>query len=204
MPVDSLTVFRIRQALWPSALVQSTWSFTKVLIADDIRKIAEMLGLRSSSRPPPPLEQILARNPQLFRGPIPTKDGPPALPQTIGDATKAITGANDPDKSALTGSSSEEIQVAGAKQALAFRAHLTDAMKAFKKKFAQTFKPAPNYPPRGSILISGLVEIDSPRAWLVFDVRAAWDPKTKTFDARSMNIQMRRTQLKKQGPIGRP
>src|SRR6266536_1247718 len=156
-----------------------------------------MLGLRSSSRPPPPLEQILARNPQLFRGPIPTKDGPPALPQTIGDATKAITGANDPDKSALTGSSSEEIQVAGAKQALAFRAHLTDAMKAFKKKFAQTFKPAPNYPPRGSILISGLVEIDSPRAWLVFDVRAAWDPKTKTFDARSMSIQMRRTQLKK-------
>jgi len=46
------------------------------------------------------------------------------------------------------------------------------------------------------------VELDSPKAWLVFDVKAAWDPKTRSYDARSMHLKLRRMQLKKQGPVG--
>jgi hypothetical protein len=85
---------------------------------------------------------------------------------------------------------------------MAFHAHFFRAIMAFKVKMAQTWRPAPNYPPRGSILVSGLVELDSPKAWLVFDVKAAWDPKTRSYDARSMLLQLRRMQLKKQGPAG--
>jgi hypothetical protein len=85
---------------------------------------------------------------------------------------------------------------------MAFHAHFFRAIMAFKVKMVQTWRPTQNYPPRGSILVSGLVELDSPKAWLVFDVKAAWDPKTRSFDARSMHLQLRRMQLKKQGPAG--
>lgn len=206
MPVDSLTVFRIRQAFWPSALAQSFWSFTKVMVADDAKRIARMLGIRTSP-PPPSLEQILAKHQQLIKGPSPTKDGPTKQPQALGDATKAITNTNppDPEKSSLMGKGSEELEVGpGTRTAMAFHAHFFRAIMAFKLKLQQTWKPAPNYPPRGSILVSGLVELDSPKAWLVFDVKAAWDPKTKSYDARSMNLQLRRMQMKKQGPLGGP
>jgi hypothetical protein len=81
--------------------------------------------------------------------------------------------------------------------------HLQKAYMAFKMKFAQTWRPAPNYPPRGSILVSGLIELDSPKAWLVVDVKAAWDPKTQQYDVRSMQIVVRRLQMKRQAPLGR-
>jgi hypothetical protein len=199
-PVDSLTVFRLRQALWPAALVKSFWSFTKVMFVDDVKRIAGILGIRSSP-PPPSLEQMLARHQQLMKGPqIPSKDGPPALPQPPSDGTKAITAPTSPEKSTLTGKKENEMEVSAA--AMAFHGHFFRAIMAFKAKMAQTWRPAPNYPPRGSILVSGLVELDSPKAWLVFDVKAAWDPKTRSYDARSMHLQLRRMQLKKQGPVG--
>jgi len=203
-PVDSLTVFRLRQALWPSALIQSFWSFTKVMVADDAKRIAGMLGMRSSP-PPASLDQILARHQQLMKRPqTPSKDGPPAaLPQPAGDATKAITAAASPEKSTLTGRKQDEVEVGPTTNAaMVFHAHFFRAIMAFKSKMAQTWRPAPSYPPRGSILVSGLVELDSPKAWLVFDVKAAWDPKTRSYDGRSMHLQLRRMQLKKQGPTG--
>ena len=206
MPVDSLTVFRIRQALWPSAIAQACWSFTKVMLVDDAKRIARMLGIQTG---PPPLtmEQILAKHQQLIKGPSPTKDGPTKQPQGLGDATKAITHPSPPtpEKSSLTEKGSEEFEVGtGTRAAMALHAHFFRAIMAFKIKFQQTWKPAPDYPPRGSVIVSGLVELDSPRAWLVFDVKAAWSPETKLYDARSMQLQLRRMQMKKQGPLGGP
>jgi hypothetical protein len=169
------------------------------MVVDDAKRIAGMLGIRSGP-PPPSLEQMLARHQQLMKGPqIPSKNGP-ALPQPAGDPTKAITAASPPEKSTVTGKKGDEVEIGSA--AVAFHGHFLRAMMAFKAKMAQTWRPAPNYPPRGSILVSGLVELDSPKAWLVFDVRAAWDPKTRSYDARSMHLQLRRMQLKKQGPAG--
>ena len=204
-PVDSLTVFRLRQALWPSALFKSFWNFTKVAVADDTKRLAGMLGIRSSS-PPPSLEQIVARHQQLMKGPqLPSKDGPPALPQPPGDPKNAITTTTSTEKTSLTRRKEDEQQLGPATSAaMVFHAHFLRPIMAFKAKMAQTWRPAPNYPPRGSILVSGLVELDSPKAWLVFDVKAAWDPKTKSYDPRSMHLQLRRMQLKKQGPAGGP
>ncbi|KAF8860049.1 hypothetical protein BDZ45DRAFT_703998 [Acephala macrosclerotiorum] len=198
-PVDSLTVFRTRNALWPSPLIQSFWSFTKVMVADDIKYIAARLGLRSA-QPPASLEQIVAQHQQVFKGPgtpqLPTKDGPPSSAQP----PQPITNPPRPDKTPLAGKKPEEIDLSSAPMAL--HAHFFRPIMAFKAKLAQTWKPARDFPPRGSILVSGLVELDTPKAWLVFDVKAAWDPKARAYDPRSMHVQLRRMQLKKQGPIG--
>ncbi|KAH7371455.1 hypothetical protein BKA64DRAFT_698951 [Cadophora sp. MPI-SDFR-AT-0126] len=175
-PVDSLTVFRIRQALWPSALVQSFWSFTKVMVVDDVKRIAGMLGIRSGP-PPPSLDQLLARHQQLLKGPqapqLQSKDSTPTQPPTVAQPPKGMPGSAE--KPALMGKGPDEEELAS--KGMAFHAHFFRPIMAFKAKLAQTWKPAPNYPPRGSILVSGMVELDSPRAWLVFDVKAAWDPK---------------------------
>ncbi|KAG0651316.1 hypothetical protein D0Z07_2130 [Hyphodiscus hymeniophilus] len=198
MPVEPLTVSRIRNILWPSPVMKSSWSFIKVLVAEDIRSIAKVLGLQTGS-PTTTIEQVLAKHAELTRLPPPppkkdSKDGPSPLPpltQTPGRATI-------PTRPEIKTTGEEKTAV----QQGPLQGHLAKPILAFKTEFQKNFKPAKNYPPRGSILVTGLVEVDSPRAWLVFDVRAAWDPSTKTYDPLSMVLSLRRLQMKKQGPVG--
>lgn len=197
-PVDSLTVFRQRQALWPTALAASTWSFTKIMVEDHFKRAANMLGFNTP--PPPSLEQILAQHHKHMKNPIPSKEGPPSqLPPPL-DSSKP-PGSSNPS---LAGVSEDEDGEANPVTNVVtnLQSHFMRPMMAFRAKLSQTWKPVKNYPPRGSILVSGFVEVDAPKAWLVFDVKAAWDPKEKDFDARSMHVKLRRFQLKKQGPAG--
>jgi len=169
------------------------------MVKDEYKKIASKLGL-SSSPPPPSLEQIIARHQQLMKNPqAPSPDGPPAQPSVMGTTPKAI-GNGPSEKSAIAGKGDQEIEINPAAKIV--HAHFMRPIMAFRAKLAQTWRPAQNFPPRGSLLVSGLVEIDSPKAWLVFDVHAAYDPKDKEFDPRSMKVELRRFQLKKQGPVG--
>ncbi len=197
--VDSLTVFRIRQALWPSALFQSFWTLTKVLVEDDTKRLAKLLGFESS--PASSFDQLLEiRRQQIskLKGvQAPNKDGPTPA-SVVTDPAKAIVKASEKD---IAGKGPEEAQISpAAKAGIALGVHFVRPILAFKSKLAQTWKPAPHYPPKGSIIISGMVELESTRAYLVFDVKSAWDPKTKEFDARSTIVVLRRWQLKKQGP----
>lgn len=80
--------------------------------------------------------------------------------------------------------------------------HFFGGILAFKQKMAEKWKAPVAYAPRGSIIVSGLVELDAPKAWVVMDVFAGWDPKTKAFDPYSMLIRVRRLQPKKQQAMG--
>lgn len=75
--------------------------------------------------------------------------------------------------------------------------------KAFKKQFLKAWKRVPEQPPRGCILVSGLVELEAPKGYTVVDVVAYWDPKTRQFDNKSMMVRLRRFQMKNQAPIRR-
>lgn len=166
-----------------------------------MKRVAGMLGINTT--PPPSLEQILARHQQIMKTPTLSKDD--SAVSTVNDPSKAIVKAPAaaPEKSSVMGEDSEDMEPNAATQiAMALQAHFLRPIMAFKAKMAQTWKPVKDYPPRGSILISGFVEVDAPKAWLVFDVKAAWDPKTREFDARSMILSLRRFQQKKQGPSG--
>jgi len=217
MPVDSLTVFRIRQALWPSALTQSLWSFSKVLFWHDTSKIGGMLGIQT--KPQPSVDTILAQAMKRSssqsdepKQPAEENSSPPTATadRDLGDSprpdpNRAIDKPPSEQLDALTKAikaDAQRVQEENDNIPPALRSHLLQAFMAFKTKFAQTWRPAPDYPPRGSILVSGLIELDSPKAWLVIDVRAAWDPKTRQYDLRSMYLGMRRLQMKRQAPLG--
>ncbi|TVY22992.1 hypothetical protein LHYA1_G008809 [Lachnellula hyalina] len=205
-PVDSLTVYRLRHVLWPSALALSFWNFTKVLIVDDTKRIASMLGIRSTPSAPS-IEQLLQKQQQMMKGSLPNKDGPPA--QAEGETTsspKAMIKISTAAKTRLSEQPEEkttqETEIwPGTRVAVALHQHFNHAIMAFKGKFLQTWHPTANYPPRGSILVSGMVELEAPKAYLVFDVNAAWDPQVQDFDARSMVVKLRRFQWKSQGPV---
>lgn len=205
MPVDSLTVHRIRQAFWPSALVLSSWSFAKTLFLDDTRRLAKFLGLQTNNSPPS-FETFINQHQQMMKRPMPTKDGPPKAPQSLPDARKAITKtptlANSEPSGKVADASDESNELNKQGPGHQLYIHFFRAIMAFKLTLQKTWRPAPEYPPRGSILASGLVELETPKAWLVFEVKAAWDPKIRQYDPRSMHIALRRLQMKKQGPLG--
>jgi hypothetical protein len=200
MPVDSVTVFKIRQVLWPSALVQSFWNFTKVLFVEDSKRVAGMLGIQTQNPQLQSIDQMLARQQQMIKS-IPNKNGPGQLSPGTDDASKSIIKVPTPVPAGSQGKNSEGEELGVAQKAVvALQQRFFAPLLAFRSKLMQTWRPAPSYPPRGSILLSGMVELESSRAYLVFDVRAAWDPKEKAYDARSMQLKLRRFQFKQQGP----
>ncbi|KAL3425715.1 hypothetical protein PVAG01_02506 [Phlyctema vagabunda] len=201
MPVDSLLVHKIRQAFWPTALVKSTWSFTKTLFIEDTKRFARFLGFQSQP-PPISIDQVIAKQQQMITKQFPTKDGPAKKPEGLSDAPNNITNPPQLDKSNISGKGTAEPNSQILPTAMIYE-HFFRAIMAFKLTLQQTWKPAPSFPPRGSILVGGLVELDSSKAWLVFDVKAAWDPKTRQYDTRSLNIRLRRMQPKKQAPLDR-
>ena len=77
---------------------------------------------------------------------------------------------------------------------------LSTAIHVFQHSLVRTWK-MPRVPPeRGSIIISGLVEVVGSKATCVLDVRAAYHPKENRWVG--VNIGMRRLQAKRQSPRG--
>ncbi|KAH8817136.1 hypothetical protein F5884DRAFT_778527 [Xylogone sp. PMI_703] len=205
MPVDSSTVFKIRRAFWPSPLAQSFWAFTKVLVAQEFQQLANILGIKTEQSSPAfdPIEMLRQR--QLQRpNPAPSPNGPPKQP-TLTDAATAMGSMSFPPKTPMVGKDSQDVDTTAGpatKVGMSLHAHFMRPIMAFKMKLAQTWRSANAMPPRGSVIVSGMVEINAPKAWLVFDVTAAWDPKTKAYDTKSLVLRLRRVQMKKQWPAG--
>jgi hypothetical protein len=173
----------------------SSWSFVKVLAAEELRNIAGLFGIEMQSPPPPlTMHQVVARHEQVLKNRLPAKNG---AQQPLGDNKKPIIEGAVPDKTNAAGGGLGAVTPSSLPP---FHAHFTHAINAFKMKMGEKWRPAPTFPPRGCIIVQGFVELDAPRAWLVCDVRACWDPKTKAFDPRTLSIKLRRLQMKKQVP----
>lgn len=79
-------------------------------------------------------------------------------------------------------------------------ADLTTMYLTFMATLQSTTKPSSGPPPRGSLVISGLVEMLGSNAMATVDVRAAYDPKERKFVG--VNLAVRRFQERIQGPKG--
>ncbi|KAF5872036.1 uncharacterized protein Bfra_009063ia [Botrytis fragariae] len=135
------------------------------------------------------------------QGPLDAKDEPSQ--QHLDDKSKEIRDITGSGKSTVI----EEIFPALVNSIRDIHAGFAKPIMAAKLKYVEAnrkLRPTQNLHPRGSITVSGFVELESDRAFLVFDVIAAWDPKKKEFDAGSMQLKLRRMQRKKQRPIGLP
>jgi hypothetical protein len=77
----------------------------------------------------------------------------------------------------------------------------SEPWKALKQRFVKTWKPKPEVPPRGSIAVSGLIELETAKSYVVIDVIAWWNPKTRSYHDKSMVMRLRRAQMKNQKPF---
>ncbi|CAD6501527.1 BgTH12-01779 [Blumeria graminis f. sp. triticale] len=200
-PVDSMTVRKLQRALWPSIMTLSSISFFKVVVADFVDQISGIFGFKP--KPPPSLEQILARHRQFIKGTkVPPTEGPPAgaqlfpLEDDVSEAkTIGFTSLN-------AGSKDNESDVKIDEALVELRQQFSGPLVAFKRTFSRFWKRPICHPPRGCITVSGLVEVDTAKAYLVLDVIAYWNPQLRSIDMESLTVGVRRIQLKKQSPRG--
>ncbi|KAI9647991.1 hypothetical protein NHQ30_002619 [Ciborinia camelliae] len=214
-PVEASLVYKIRNVLWPTAVFQSSWSFFKVLAAEEFRSIAGKFGVEVQATPTQQsIDQILARSQKWVKEtrelngqqkvaggvqrPLTTKDLPPR--NTLGDKSKEIGDAAAPGKPNVK----EEILPILTYTFQDLHSSLAKSLIAAKIKYVEItrrLRPRQNLPPRGSVKVSGFVELEAEKAFLVFDVIAAWDPKREDFDLSSMQLILRRIQKKVQVPV---
>ncbi|KAI1005355.1 hypothetical protein K3495_g2863 [Podosphaera aphanis] len=202
-PVDSMTVRRIQRAFWPSSMTLSTWSFAKVVVADYITMLASLIGNNTESAPP--LEQILAQHHNIVKqSKVSRQDETPSDAQSFSSDSEMNTIPSLQQPSSQRESDDEENDNEQGIQRLLtdLRQGYSGPLSAFKKTFTKSWKRPVCYPPRGSFSVSGLIEIDTSKAFLVFEVIAFWDPQTKSYDTDSLALGLKRIQLKKQVPRG--
>ncbi|KAI1425786.1 hypothetical protein F5Y12DRAFT_745638 [Xylaria sp. FL1777] len=213
-PVDSGAVFWTQQALWPSALTSSLWSFTNALILQNATNIAKFFG--SQTDPTPTVQEAVERIYQQFGKP-PGKPSSTSSPQPSQDRAdgrstgsplpsidKRSTGTTTPEtlgKGANIDNAIPNISSAKLYMTRTAQEHMSGPWDKFKKSFAQKWRWAPAYPPRGSIKVSGLVEIRTQNATLVVDCKAWWDPQTKKYDSRTLSLAVRSIRPKMQAPL---
>ncbi|KAI1496982.1 hypothetical protein F5X99DRAFT_398393 [Biscogniauxia marginata] len=224
-PVDSLVVFRLQRTLWPSALTISLWSFSGALMKQNALHVAKAFGYEPRTNPFVGVQQTMDRTHQHSKKPPsrpdsqtsssspPTKtqaaDGSPMSPvdkssassTTARDALGSGAGISGvlptiPNAEPGKPKSAKDIYMVKMTQE-----HTSGPWETFKRKLAETWRPLKDFPPRGSISVSGLVELHSPRAIITIDVNAWWDPKTETFHARSMNLRLKALRMRKQAPL---
>jgi len=115
-----------------------------------------------------------------------------SAPDTTSDLTKAKSASSDRSSDILPPLPS--LPTPGNEMA--------PALSAFTRTLSRTWKPVRFTPPRGTILLSGLVEIQGSRAIAVVDVRAAYNPKESKWEGVGLGV--RRFQYLRQPPRGGP
>ena len=208
--IDSQSVHRLSKLLWPTSMAQSGLVFGKTIVWHQINDLKTALGFRSTTTPLPS-QSTEQQNVPLQGGGAGRGFPSPTARQTAEAPTAERTASTD-DKAAPGGEASEkatpfsnELSRDEDKYTVPFpgsiRRSVHSSLPEFWKKFTQTWKPTAGLPPRGSFMLSGLVELEGPRAVMVIDVRAWWNPATKNFDNQSMVLNLRSFQTKTQSPL---
>ena len=199
-PVDAIEVSRLKASLWPAPVAVSLWSSYSTLWSLQLARAKGLLGFKSGEQAPSPsaLEfQKLAEGEEdedsqsdanFEEGEeTPENEPAPTLP------SKAASAA-DFSKMSTTEQKLHNLGLRGTMQ------DFGTALHVFQHSLLKTWK-TPRVPPeRGSIIISGLVELVGSRATCVIDVRAAYHPKENRWVG--VNIGVRRVQAKRQSPKG--
>jgi hypothetical protein len=185
-------------------MAMSLWSFAKVVVMDDIKNVARIIGLETSEKPPT-IQDLLSgqqQQQQQQMAKLPT----PGRTQPLGDTQAQKSGvlARDVSSPSKRASTQEEPSASQGKKADPAESKLlSQSMAAFVSTLQKSWKPVPYFLPKGNVLYEGIVEIEASNAWIVFNVRAYWDLKTNSYDPRSLSIRVAHVHPKGRGPLRR-
>ena len=177
--------------------------------------IARILGQEQKDQPKANVQQTIEKiHQQLQRpqqkenskspSPLPPTNNSPGDPGTANNtpATPGTsTGVSNPLPTAPNPAASKQRSARDIYAVKVAQEHTSGPWQAFKQKLTQSWRPLRDYPPRGSISVSGVIELDTPRARITLDAFAWWDPQTEKFDSRSLVLHFRSIRPKTQNPM---
>lgn len=126
---------------------------------------------------------------QAANGPESTSEAPTMSPRPTPSSTTSPS-ANGPDAEAARSTKAKDMY--GVRE---ISEHTSGPRAAMTNTFMRLFRPAQPSPPRGSVLISGLVQLMSPDALVTLDVVAYWDPAEKKWWP-GIDIKMRQSRTR--------
>ncbi|KAK4680602.1 hypothetical protein QC764_100640 [Podospora pseudoanserina] len=216
--VESATVKLLERVLWPKPMALSTWALGKALVGRQFSSVAQFFGFEGDSSTHPPDRPVSA-------GPLPlptnhSSDVQKALERIRAQATKRPEDVNDPRSISPTPntppgpSRDKPISIPnrppaehnGNPEKFVGQEKVQSLVglkpwEEFMKTYTKVWKPIRPDPPRGCFAVSGLVEIETSRGYLVIDVLSWYNPKTRSHDRKSMWMSVRRMQYKQQAPM---
>ena len=218
--VDSATAKLWERVFWPRPVAISLWAVGKSMVSHSLAQAARFIGLDidDHSHPPPtagpPSPLPTSHNPEVQRVLERMRQQATKRPEEVRDPSAMSAAGNAPTNTAAgpvgkpvtlpqRPSIANNTNGRPADSLLGQPPGTGGAWEEFRKKYNQVWKPIRPDPPRGCFAVSGLVEIETPRAYLVVDVLAWYNPKTRDHDRPSMWMALRRMQYKQQGPLAR-
>ncbi|KAK4041845.1 hypothetical protein C8A01DRAFT_34096 [Parachaetomium inaequale] len=209
-PHDPWIAKQLDRALNPRPLALGVWAFGTAMVKQTALDVAKYFGFASETPssaparptlgPPPPLpsdpraqvqnslEQIrqqATRRPEEVdnRGSMSSSaSAPSASPSKPIGVGKPAPDQNNQETSKQKPSAEDLVlSLAG-----------SEPWKKLKQTYDRERRPFRADPPRGSIYVSGLVELETPKAWVVFDVTMWYDPKTKARAPFTTSLYLRR------------
>lgn len=205
-------------------LTLSAWSQSVGRIKQTAVDWARSLGLASSDSPddqghhdarptgptpPPPHSEVqkaleglrrqTTRRPEEVNDPssMPSStasSSPPSAPSASQDKAVGL-----PVKPAVGGSNGEAPQQTWDEWIRS--APLARPLKEAVRAYTQEWRPLYTDPPRGSLAVTGIVQLETPKVFILLDVVAWYHPQSKTLDQGSMLVRLRRIKEKQQAPL---
>lgn len=224
-PVDEKTAMRLERVLWPSALGWSIFAFAATCLQQNVREVQKHFGLQPSHQGSPSapgggatalssaaktemqrtlhrLRQRTSRRPEEVQDP-----GALGSSQPVDGAGGASgPGANTaPTRPGNQARNAPGVARPGPKELFPGHAWIRSMIgpkpwEAFRMTLAQLWRPVVPHPPKGCVIVTGLVELETPRGWVIIDVLAGFDPTTRNYDGESLRLKVRRIQPRQQSP----
>ena len=189
-----MNITRLQSALFPTSMMASMWATYSTLWSLQVAKVKNLLNIKPSSesqgpKVPPGLidfQRLAKASDGQQRHPSPGVDKMPH-----GKSPDSADAKTDSDGAKVLPVLPTYPQPTG---------EIGSALSAFKRTLAKTWKPAVEPAPRGTFMVSGLVEVLGPKGVCVLDVRAAYHPAESKWVTIAMGV--RRIQSRKQRPKG--
>lgn len=218
--IDPLTVSRIRRALYPSIATRSLWSFATTLTKQNLDSAMQALGFGSEASSSEATtmqsfekaQKTIDAAHQRLRGTTDPKGqqagpSPPQPPRpdqatevNASSAVKSTAAGDNAGASLPPGPSTAGEDEEKARRIYFPMLDLKDPTSSFWRKLSSLWRPLYVPPPRGSFGVSGTIEFELPRAWIVMEVGAFFDPETDKFHRESLSFRVKNIQLKRQSP----
>lgn len=197
-PISTRDFERLKRLLWPVSVARSLYASYLHLITLRLAKYQQFLN---SKLPEDRRHKLFSEEQLRALEPVGFSKLPPKIKEASGSEAGIVSHTEQPPKTKLDRASSSSLPAFPPLPSLPETGEdFNLAFKTFKRVLAKTSKDPPLHGERGVCLISGLVEVEGPKAVCVMDVRAFYHPGDSRWVAIAIGV--RRMQARQQYPRG--